>query len=181
MNETHVENCRRIFGEYYPEFARKTRTIPVKNIRTRWSTYQEQKEVALYSGNIGDLTVGEEDTFNADLCSIHTHQTLFPHIGRRQDHWKSLEIREFLYLLLKELKSHNRFELLGIDALRHVLLKPGTVNRISSDTICLLAGSTFVGRKGYLNVPAVSGRAIVPSPALHNPMRPEYSFLISVS
>ncbi len=181
MNEIHVENCRQIFGEYYPQFAKKTRTIPVKNIRTRWNNYQEKSGIALYPDNIGDLTVGEEESFNPNICSIWTHQTLFPHIGHQKNHWKSVEVRDVLCELVEELKSPGRFELVGIDVLKHVLLKPKAVNRISGDTICLLAGSTFVGTRGYLNVPAVSGGKTVSCPALHNPMRPEYSFLISVS
>lgn len=181
MSEANVENCRRIFRGHFPEHSERTRTISVPSIKSRWKAYREKSGVPLYHDNIGDLTVEDEDTFTAHLCTLNTHQSLFPAIGQKRSRWRSVEIRDVLFELLDELKAHSRMELVGIDALEHLLLRPQSVRGKAQDTICLLAGSTFVGKGGYLNIPSTSKGQVVSSPALHNPMRPEYSFLIGVS
>jgi len=184
MSDNHVRTASRIFSFNYPSIAERGRTIAGTSIGARWRLEQDRQGIALRPERTGDLTISIDGyTFNKEICTLRTHHELFPNLNLLTNGKRKLEIREAIYLLIDSVKKERRCELAGIDALPFVLESRYNqgyeVRGYSHDLICLYPGATFIGEKGYLNVPCSQNKRVVQCPALHNPMRSEFAFLIS--
>lgn len=181
MNEAKIESYTRFLTDHYPQFADKTRIISSDNIKTEWRTHLKKSGIHLYHDNIGNFTLEDGKSFNPNRHVFYTHQELFPDLKNTETCWRSMEIRETLHELLDRLEDNDTYKLAGISDLGELMNYPWSIKGVSKGRVYLVAGIMFVGERGYLNIPTVSNGKISPSPALHNPIKPNFSFIIRVT